>query len=305
MEQPRQPPEQADAILTPFEKYETRQIHRRLIKKAPYNPRSISAKNRARLQKNIKQIGLLQPPIINKSTWTLVGGHQRLGILDSLMGTDNYLITVCVVDLTEKQEREQNIFLNNPESQGEFIPDQLAAMYKDYELDYDATGFDKQFLQSWLGESLFGDNPDELREIADRYRKLNESHQESIQKLEARDDPFFLVRVVFKSSDDRARVMAMAGADGEEFVNGDWFERLVGGASPKFPFICDNSECRVENWVPKEASAHKCDSCGNLFEIDWTPPPPEAAEAIVDDSPELVAAAEQLLNDDRFAPPAE
>lgn len=90
---------------------------------------------------------------MNRRTGNLVSGHQRLACLDALEGAADYHLDVAVVELTDKQEREQNIFFNNPGAQGAWDVQALGALLGEG-LEIDATGFDKLEL-----EVLFDDTP--------------------------------------------------------------------------------------------------------------------------------------------------
>jgi hypothetical protein len=127
--------------ITKYQKFTAQEIHRGEIKNAPYNPRQISPKGRAKLKKNIKQRGLLETLVWNKLTGNLVSGHQRLAILDELEGSGDYSLTVAVVELDEKQEKEQNIFFNSTTVQGFFDFDKLNLMLD--EIDPFDAGFDE------------------------------------------------------------------------------------------------------------------------------------------------------------------
>lgn len=141
--------------VSQYQKFETRTIHRSQLKKAPYNPRVISDKARAKLKKNLAKVGLLEPPIWNERTGNIVGGHQRITCLDSLHKSGDYSLTVAVVNLSEKDERSQNIALNNGEAQGEWDLDKLEAMFQDG-IELEDTGFDAPDLLK-----LFGTMPGE------------------------------------------------------------------------------------------------------------------------------------------------
>lgn len=131
--------------LTRFQAFRTVRKHRREISGAPYNPRTITEENRKALRANLDSdnggVGLLGPVTVNALTGNLVGGHQRLAILDALEGHDNYLLDVAVVELTEAQEREQNLALNNQNLQGDWDMKLLADVLKTPELSLKATGF--------------------------------------------------------------------------------------------------------------------------------------------------------------------
>ncbi|MCT4602475.1 MAG: ParB N-terminal domain-containing protein [Marinifilum sp.] len=124
--------------LSKYQKFEAVTIHRGQITGAPYNPRTISAENKNLLKKNLKKRGLLETLIWNKTTGNLVGGHQRLKIMDELEGSDDYSLTVSMVELSDQEEKEQNIFLNNPNSQGEWDRDLMLEIIPD--IDAKAAG---------------------------------------------------------------------------------------------------------------------------------------------------------------------
>lgn len=120
--------------VSKYQKFETATINREQIKNAKYNPRRISDSAKKKLKDNIKRVGLLDTIVVNKNTMNIVSGHQRISILDSLERKKNYNLTVAMVDLSEKEEKEQNIFFNNTKVQGEFDTDILAEMLSDIDL---------------------------------------------------------------------------------------------------------------------------------------------------------------------------
>lgn len=127
--------------ISPYQKWEPVTVRRNELKNAPYNPRTIGDKARAKLKKNIGKNGIIEPPVWNRRTGNIVGGHQRLKALDALHKSDDYSLTVAAVELDDKEEREQNIFLNNGEAQGEWDLDKMESMFADG-INVDATGFD-------------------------------------------------------------------------------------------------------------------------------------------------------------------
>ena len=140
------------ADLSKFQKFTIERVHRSVIAGAKYNPRTISPAAKKKLQANLKRVGLLEPVIVNKKTgMRLVGGHQRLACLDVLEGSPDYTLDVSVVSLTEKQEREANLFLNNASAQGEWDLDLLAGMLPG--LDLDNTGFEQVSLDIMFADT--------------------------------------------------------------------------------------------------------------------------------------------------------
>ncbi len=108
---------------TKYQKFEAVEIHRRDISGAPWNPRSLAPANRSRLKKGVKKHGIVDTLVFNKRTGQLVGGHQRLSVLDELEGSDDYTITVQQIDVDENEEMLLNMALNNPSLQGQFDAD--------------------------------------------------------------------------------------------------------------------------------------------------------------------------------------
>lgn len=97
--------------------YSIANIHRSKINEAAYNPRQMPDEHYRDLKGSIKRIKLREPLIWNKRSGNLVGGHQRLKVLDETWQSKHknldYKLTVAVVDLPQKEEIELNIALNN------------------------------------------------------------------------------------------------------------------------------------------------------------------------------------------------
>lgn len=108
-------------------------IQRSEINLADYNPRKLSDTARKQLKANIKRLGIMGGIVWNEATGNLVSGHQRISILDEINGypKNDYAITVEKVDLSDKEEKEQNIFLNSKSVQGEFDSDLMANIITD------------------------------------------------------------------------------------------------------------------------------------------------------------------------------
>lgn len=134
-----------------------REVQRSQINFASYNPRKLSEDARKRLKANLKRIGLAGGIVWNEATGNLVSGHQRLSILDEIQrydpetGKNDYPIRVEVLNLTEKEEKEQNIFMNSTTAQGEFDSDLLAQMLPD--IDIDLAGLDSSDVSILMAES--------------------------------------------------------------------------------------------------------------------------------------------------------
>ena len=87
---------------------------------APWNPRTISKEAKKRLKNIIEKYGLVAAFVWNEKTGHIIGGHQRISILDSIEKNKDYLIDVCVLSVEEKEEMAINVMLNNQDAMGEF-----------------------------------------------------------------------------------------------------------------------------------------------------------------------------------------
>lgn len=120
--------------LSKYIKSESVELDRSAIHFAGYNPRKLSDESRKTLKRGIKKFGLVGGIVVNKHTgMTVVSGHQRLSVMDELQKfpDNDYRIRVDVIDVEEKQEKELNILLNNPNAQGTWDFDALAQIVPD------------------------------------------------------------------------------------------------------------------------------------------------------------------------------
>ena len=202
-----------------FESYQMATVHRSQLKNAPYNPRTISEKSRNKLKAKIKESGLVAPPTWNKRSGNIVGGHQRLSVLDSLHGTSDYSVTVAMVDVDDNKERELNIFLNNEEAQGEWDLQKLYSVFKEDMIDPEAAGFDNATIEEMFGEnaSVAVLDAEKLKKIADRVRESQETFErlcmENSEGDGDEDNPRFYAIAVFKSQEDKDNFLDAIGVE--------------------------------------------------------------------------------------------
>lgn len=122
------------------------------LKASPFNPRKISTKAAAGLQKSLEDFGDLSGVVWNKQTGNLVCGHQRVEQLRKLgavlhkgvlrVGVDGPQFPVRVVDWPLAFEKAANVVANNPHIGGEFTDD-LNELLKE--------------VQCSIGEDAFGE----------------------------------------------------------------------------------------------------------------------------------------------------
>lgn len=119
---------------------------------AEYNPRvelKPGMEEYEKLKQSILEFGFVDPPIFNKRTGNLVGGHQRVSVAKDL-GIGE--IEVSIVDLPIEKEKALNIALNK--ISGQWDEDKLALLLN--ELD-----------ENELNISGFTDK--EIQEVIDQY----------------------------------------------------------------------------------------------------------------------------------------
>lgn len=110
---------------------------------ADYNPRKDLRPGDLeyeKLKRSIEQFGYVEPVIWNTTTGRVVGGHQRLKILQDMGMTE---VDCVVVELDEEHEKALNVALNK--ISGEWDNDKLALLIADLQgadFDVSLTGFE-------------------------------------------------------------------------------------------------------------------------------------------------------------------
>jgi hypothetical protein len=220
--------------LHPDQKFVPGRIARSQIKNAPYNPRKIDEHALKKLRENIKKKGLLDTLVWNKRNGNLVSGHQRLSILDaraSEKGLKDYLLDVSVVDLSDKDEKEQNIFFNNPSTQGAYDVDGLGKLLAEDEVDYRRAGFDDMDLQLIFEDTEYAvtmfDTEEAPPSVQDDLAQLEEIQRMKRERKEHRErdqdanDPEFFAVVVFPDRDAQGQFMERVGmGKNDRYVDG-------------------------------------------------------------------------------------
>lgn len=217
---------------TKYQNYDTETISRSQIKNAEYNPRILDESARKRLKANIKKHGLVSALTWNKRTGNLVGGHQRLAQLDALEKNADYDLTVCVVDVDEREEATLNVQLNNPSMQGEWDFDKLANMADEFDLDLkDDMGFtDTDIDLMFEGDDRFSQlfQSEEADKIKGDLEKIKEIRKQSAEKLKERNNIEWYTVIVFENEKDReAFHKAISIPIYERYVTEDQIRRIA------------------------------------------------------------------------------
>ena len=237
-----------------LETFEIREVSRMEISGSPYNPRRISDTARRKLKKGVEAHGLVQPIVVNLRTMHVVGGHQRLALMDAAMRKSDYPLTVAAIDVDDKAEREINLLLNADGAMGEWDPDALAAMLDSMPIDLDASGltpFDVQLITdnpNWA--PTFQERPESAAEVervkavAERAKQVAapsvtpeeawEAGKVDIIAQKARikqhDQAEFYFLLVFPDEAQRDRALTWLGdKPGAKYVDGELLlARIVG-----------------------------------------------------------------------------
>jgi len=253
----------SSAELHPSQKFVTARIHRKQIKNAPYNPRQIDDHARKKLKKNVEKNGLLEALVWNKRTGNLVSGHQRLSILDDIASTDQYLLDVAVVDLDEKTEKEQNIFFNNPSTQGTYDVDGLGRMLKEDDVDYKKAGFDDMDLQMIFEDTDYAvtmfdtdDAPksvkEDLEQLEDIQRMKRERKEHRERDQESNDAEFYAI-VTFPDRDAQGDFMERVGMSrSDRYVDGVRLRTNLEASKPQTKTRDGETFEALTFWVAKD-----------------------------------------------------
>lgn len=220
---------------------ETVIIKRSQISFAPYNPRKKNKKVVEALKRNFKRVGFLGGIQWNATTGNLIGGHKRTEALDLIHGYDgtsetDYDIKVEKIELTEKQEKEQNIFLNNKRVQGEMDYEMMSVLVQ--EIDIDEAGleqYDIDLIETLVPDFSFGKNEDIKTEIEDL--RTPQEKKQDIKDLkkniksnigESHLASYFCV--TFKNYNEKAEFLEGIGISGDDiYITGEKFISRLNG----------------------------------------------------------------------------
>ena len=216
--------------LPSFDKYEVIEVHRSQLVHAEYNPRTMRDEARAKLKRSIERHGMLQPPIWNALSKNIVGGNQRVHILDSLYKSKDYSLKVCRVEMDEVQEKEANVVLNNYYAQGDWDLNKLKELMGTEGLDVMNTGFTDTDVFRLLGEEPFTQRADStmLDELATRCREMQNHYDDLKKSTKKEDNAEFYMVMVFKSMDERDDFCDLIGWDYNRYQNGSYLMGLLG-----------------------------------------------------------------------------
>ena len=160
-------------------------VMRSQIRFSDYNPRKISKEGKAALKKSIRKFGVVGGIVVNSQTgYTIVGGHQKVGVLDEINGypEKDYELNVELINVDLKTEKELNITLNNPNVGGEWDYDMLRELIPD--IDYKDAGLTEEDLSIIGVDYMFkteGEN-DISNDVTDMMADVEEAHRQEVEE---------------------------------------------------------------------------------------------------------------------------
>nr|DAV56289.1 MAG TPA: ParB protein [Caudoviricetes sp.] len=216
--------------ISRYQSFETETISRDKLKGAPYNPRILDKENEKRLRKGIRKFGLVQPIVWNKRTGNVVSGHQRLKQLDALEKRGDYDLTVCVIDVDDRDEATLNVQLNNVSMMGDWDMDKLADMTAEFDLSFDDMGFSQLDVDFMFdGDDRFSelfDTP-EAEQVKGRLDEIKAARESGREALKDANNINFYTVVVFKDEYERNEFMRDISIPAyEQYVTCDQVRRL-------------------------------------------------------------------------------
>ena len=152
------------------------------LKPAPYNPRldlQPGDPDYEKLKRSIQEFGLVEPIVFNERTGYVVGGHQRLKVLQDLGWSE---VPVSVVDLDPEKEKALNVALNKIE--GDWDNFKLKELLEELDtgaFDITITGFDEEEIEDLMTQ-FYVEEETEVKEDNFDPDKAAEEVQEPITK---------------------------------------------------------------------------------------------------------------------------
>jgi len=203
-----------------LESFTAEKVNRKDIHGADYNPRKISESAKKKLRKKMKEWGAVQPIVVNRRTMTIVGGHQRIEAMDSILRKDDYELTVAMIDVDEKQEAAINVFLNNPSAQGEwdiFALQDMKGIFPDIDFQIDM-GFDESDINIMFGkqeaDTKQAEEQSKAKEYtADHFRNAKKETRENAKRENQQGDSYnlaesdYVVQIVFPNNHEKREFM--------------------------------------------------------------------------------------------------
>lgn len=197
-------------------KSEAFRLSRDDIHPADYNPRAIDLPAQIKLRNGLRKFGMVDNFTWNIRTGNLVGGHQRLALMDQEFGKDTgYSVYVTIVDYPVPEEKALNVLLNNDGAQGMFDWTKLGTMLaNEKEFDIDDAGFDsvglQRVLQAYVPDyekldlsHLFPPVEDPAKQTAEDITAMKASKEEHREQSGNANKDGFYLQLVFGTMEEK------------------------------------------------------------------------------------------------------
>lgn len=147
------------------------ELQRSQVHLADYNPRKLSPQAKTALKHSIRKFGVVTGIVVNKVTMTVVGGNQKIAILDEMQGfpENDYTIRAEIVEINElSEEKALCVMLNSPNAQGEWDDDKMRELLPDVNYmdagltEEDLSLFGMDFYAQSEGEDILGKELNDL-----------------------------------------------------------------------------------------------------------------------------------------------
>jgi hypothetical protein len=218
---------------------ETVIIKRSRINFAKYNPKRHTEEGIKTQLKNFKSIGFLGGIVWNQTTGNLVAGHKRIQAMDLFYKYDgtketDYEVKVEKVKLTDKQEKEQNIFMDARSTNTRQDYDLLALLLPD--IDYKLAGLspDEMNLISIEVPSMAIHKEDiqsDFQEVGKDYEQKKADIKEAKAKIKEEifsNQGETYVSLTFDSYENKCEFMERFGFENNiRFIKGESFSDMI------------------------------------------------------------------------------
>lgn len=222
---------------------ETIIIKRSQINFAPYNPKIHSPEAIKEQKRNFERVGFLGGIVWNSTTGNLVSGHKRIMAYDNHYkydGTNDYDVKVKKVEFDLKTEKEQNIYMDNHNTNTQQDLDLLAEMLPD--IDYKSAGLTDADLQiigvDYLleteGEKDLADSLEEMMQPQKLSQAEKVAHNKEMKAGVLKDaqkkaeDLNAYVMITFDSLDSKIDFMNRFGFDEyAKSIKGELFNDMI------------------------------------------------------------------------------
>lgn len=220
---------------------ETVVIKRSQINFAPYNPKNHSKQAIETQKKNFKKVGFLGGIVWNATTNNLVSGHKRIMALDLINGYDgegqtDYEVKVERVEMDDKTEKEQNIFMDAQSTNTKQDYRLIAEIIND--IDYTLAGLtdnDLNIIEAVSPAFSIGNDPiqqNDIDEIATVYKEKKDSVKkakaEQKQKTIASFEGESYVILSFNNYENKVAFMERMGFEiTQKYIQGEMFSEKI------------------------------------------------------------------------------